>query len=180
MSIESFHKLPAGTIETLFNEQKQPLFKWADSGKYLGIEKIKYNFKDFSLHYACARSEIEGACLTGFLGRAKNSHDVFINLDGSIEMAVRSKNPKAVALEKCLSKKGVEKIQEEHRRAITDHGNQIQALEEHQQEILRLNKEIHDLISNRHATRRGYFNNMLCFIKRTAKRPTHTTLSMSA
>ena len=50
-------------------------------------------------------------------------------------MIVRSKKPKAVALIKWLSKKGIEKIQEEHQQAITDRDNQIQA---HQQKILRL------------------------------------------
>ena len=77
--------------------------------------------------------------MTGLLGRVKNSHDVFINLDGFMEMVVRSKKPKAVLLVKCLAKMGVEKIQEEHQLAITDCHNQIQALEftneEHQQEI---------------------------------------------
>ena len=53
-------------------------------------------------------------------------------------MAVRSKKPKAVALVKWLSKKGIEKIQEEHQQAITDRDNQIQA---HQHKILRLNKK---------------------------------------
>ena len=47
MSFELFYKVPAGTIETLFDGQKQPLFKRADLGKYLGIDKIKDNFKDF-------------------------------------------------------------------------------------------------------------------------------------
>ena len=34
-----------------------------------------------------------------------------------------------------------------------------------QQEILRLNEEIDDLIANRHVARRGCFDNVLCFIK---------------
>ena len=40
MSLELFHKVPAGAIETLFNDQNQPLFKTGDLGKYLGIEDI--------------------------------------------------------------------------------------------------------------------------------------------
>ena len=105
------------------------MFKRADLGKYLGIEKVKDNFKNFPSHYACTRSEIEGTCLTGPLERAKNSHDLFINLDGSIEMVVRSKKPRAKALVKCLPKKDVAKIQKEHRLAIADRDNQIQAIE---------------------------------------------------
>ena len=40
MSLELFHKVPAGATETLFDEQKQPVFKRADLGKYLNIERI--------------------------------------------------------------------------------------------------------------------------------------------
>ena len=109
------------------------------------------------------------------LGRAKIPHDVFIDLDSAIEIAVRSKKPKAVALVKWLTKKGVEKIQEDHQQAITGRDNQIQALEfmneEHQHEILRLNEEINDLIVNRHVA-------TTCFVssKRTAEKFTHTML----
>ena len=92
-------------------------------------------------------------------------------------MAVRSKKPRAVALVKWLAKKGVEKIQKEHRLAIAVRDNQIQALEftneEHQQEILRLNEEIDD-------TDTQPIVDVLttCYVssKITAKRLTHTTL----
>ena len=113
--------------------------------------------------------------MTDTLGRGKIPHDVFIDLDSAIEIAVRSKKPKAVALVKWLTKKGVEKIQEDHQQAITGRDNQIQALEfmneEHQQEILRLNEEINDLIANRHVA-------TTCFVssKRTAEKFTHTML----
>ena len=54
-------------------------------------------------------------------------------------MAVRSKNPNAVASVKWLTKKGVGKMQEEHQQAITCPDNQVQALEhtneKHQQAI---------------------------------------------
>ena len=49
---------------------------------------------------------------SGMRGGSKNPHDAFVNLDG--EIAVRSNKPKAVVLVKWLSKKGVEKIEEEH------------------------------------------------------------------
>ena len=129
MSLELFHKVPAGAIETLFDEQNQPLFKRADLGKYLGIRNIRDNFKDFPLYHVHPRSEIEGVGLYGTLGRAKNPHDIFINLDSAIEIAIHFKKPRAVALVKWLTKKGVEKIQEDHQQAITGRDNQIQALE---------------------------------------------------
>ena len=185
MSLKLFHKVPAGAIETLFDAQNQPLFKRADLGKYLGIRNIRDNFKEFSSHHAHPRSEIGGVGVTNTLGRAKDHHDIFINLDGAIEIAVHSKKPKAVALVNCLTKKGVEKIQEEHQQVIIDRDNQMEALEfrneeerqAHQQQILRLNEdhrqsikekeqEIDELIKNRHVARRRSFNNVLCFIKK--------------
>ena len=101
MSLELFHEVPAGATEALFDAQNQLLFKQADSGKYLGIKDIRHNFKDFSSHYTCPRLEIESGGQAPSLGREKNPHDIFINLDNSIEMAVRSKKPKAVS---CLNK----------------------------------------------------------------------------
>ena len=64
------------------------------------------------------------------------------------------------------------KIQEEHQQAITGSDNQIQALEltneKHQQKILRLHEDIDGLIKNRFVARRGYFDNVLCFIKKNS------------
>ena len=65
------------------------------------------------------------------------------------------------------------KIQEEHQQAIEEKDNQINALEftneKHQQKILMLNEEIDDLIKNRHVACGGYFDNVLCFIKKNSK-----------
>ena len=125
ISLALFHKVPAGAIETLFDEQNQPLFKRADFGKYLGIKNIRDNFKEFSLHHAHPRSEIEDGGVTETLWSAKNSHDIFINLDSATETAVRSKKVKAIALVKWLIKKGVEKIQEDYQQVIIGRDNQI-------------------------------------------------------
>ena len=57
--------------------------------------------------------------------------------------------------------------------SIEEKNNQIQALEstneKHQQKILRHNEEIDDLIANRHVARRGYFDNVLYFIKKNCR-----------
>ena len=167
MSLELFHKVSAGAIETLFNEQNLPLFKRADLGKYLGIRNIRDNFKEFSWHHAYPRFEIEGIGVSETLGRAKSHHDIFINLNSAIE-----KKPRAVALVKWITKKGAEKIQEEYEQTITGCDNQIKTLEsrneEHQRKILRLNEEIDDLIANRQLACRGCFDNVLCFIKKNS------------
>ena len=77
--------------------------------------------------------------------------------------------------------KGVEKIKEEHQQAVTGRDNQIQTLEfrneEHQQEILRLNEEIDDLIANRHVVDVvDVLTRCRASSKRTVKKGTHTTL----
>ena len=74
-------------------------------------------------------------------------------------------------------------MKEDHQQTITGRDNQIQALEftnekgrqAHQQEILRLNEEINDLIANRHVAR-CVINNVLASSKRRAEKFTHTTL----
>ena len=50
-----FEAVPAGAIETLFDDQNQPWFTRADLGRYLGIRNIRDNFKDFPLHLTCTR-----------------------------------------------------------------------------------------------------------------------------
>ena len=111
--------------------------------------------------------------MTETLWRAKNHHDIFINLDSAIEIAVRSKKLRAVVLVRWLTKKCVEQMQEEHQQAITGRDNQMQTLEftneKNQQKNLRFNKEIDDLIKSRHIARRGCFENVLCFIKKNSK-----------
>ena len=182
MSLELFQKVPAGAIETLFDDENQPLFRRSELGKYLGIRNIRENFREFLSHHACSRSEIEGVGVTYPLGQTKNSHDIFINLDSAIEIAVRSKKPKAVALVKWLTKKGIEKTQKEHQhqQAITGCDNQIEALEltneKHQQKILKLNKEIDDLIKTGTYPVVDILTTRCVSSKRIARRLTRITL----
>ena len=63
------------------------------------------------------------------LGKRNNPHDAFVNIDSALEMVVRSRKPKAVALVKWLTKKGVEKLQEDHQKAIEERDPRIQAIE---------------------------------------------------
>ena len=103
-------------------------------------------------------------------------------LTGAIYVTVNSRKDKAKALKKYILKDivprrldaRIEEIQKKHQEAIEEKDHQIQALEfkneKHQQKILKLNKEIDDLIKNRHVARRGYFDNVLCFIKKNSKK----------
>ena len=83
MSLELFQKVLAGAIETLFDEQNQPLFKRADLGKYLGIGNIRRNFKDFPSHNTHPMSELEARDQAPSLRKTKSLHEIFINLNGS-------------------------------------------------------------------------------------------------
>ena len=52
-----FEAVPAGVIETLFDDQNQPCFKRAVLGRYLGIVDIARNLKDIK---TTSRLEIMG------------------------------------------------------------------------------------------------------------------------
>ena len=120
--------------------------------------------------------------------RENYTYDIYTNEEGMYELLFSSQQPKAKAFRKhCCNvlfphvrQQLTNKLQEEHQQAITDHDNQIQAFEfankERQQEILRINEEINNLIANRHVARRGCFDKMLFFIKKKAEKFTHTTL----
>ena len=70
---------------------------------------------------------------------------------------------------------------------LQDRDNQRQTLEftneeehkAHQQEILRLNEEINDLIANSHVARGGCFDNVLCFIKKNSGEATGSWKNIS-
>ena len=113
MFLALFNALPAGAIETLFDNQNQPWFKRVDLGRYLGIVKVKSSMHIPS-DFMCKRQDIEGVWPQAPLGKRKNPHDVFVNLGGAIYIATNSKKEKAAALTSWLVKKGVEKLQEEH------------------------------------------------------------------
>ena len=62
------------------------------------------------------------------LSKDKNDQDAFIDLEGALEIVVRSRKPKAVELVKWLTRKGVEKYAEEHQRAIDEKDMQLALL----------------------------------------------------
>jgi len=102
MSVSLFDAVPAGAIEVL-TDRGLPQFKRADLGRYLGIVDIKSNYSNVATK---SRSQLirSGECLThprsGMHGGGKNSHDAFVDLEGALEIVVRSKKPKAVDLTK--------------------------------------------------------------------------------
>ena len=124
-------------------------------GRYRGILDIARIFKDIK---TMSRLEIMGQGQplpqSGMRGGCINPHDAFVNVDGALEMVVRSRKPKAIALVKCLTKKGVEKLQEDHQKAIEEQDTRIQAIKYEnvglQGEIRNARRPTTDLIANRH------------------------------
>ena len=100
MSLALFNSVPAGAIETLFDDQNQPWFKRADLGRYLGIVKVK-NSMHIPSHFMCKRQDIEADRYSP-LGRVKNHHDVFVNLDDVLEIVTKSRKPQVLEIAKAL------------------------------------------------------------------------------
>ena len=109
-------------------------------------------------------------------GGGINPHDAFVNIDGALEMVVRSRKPKAVALVKWLTKKGVEKLQEDRQKAIEERDTRIQAIEYEnvglQGEIRNARRTITDLIANRHVPRSGTIDTVLVVVEKNANEDT--------
>ena len=113
----------------------------------------------------------------------KNSHTdkYYISEEGMYELVFGSQQPKAKEFKKhCCNvmflhvrQQLTNKIQEDNKKAITGHDNQIQVLEftneEHQQKVLRFNEEINSLLANRRVVRHGRFDNVLCFVKKNSR-----------
>ena len=57
--------------------------------------------------------------------QSQNDHDAFVDLNGALEIVVRSKKPKAAKLTKWLTHKGVEKVTQEHQKAIEEKQREI-------------------------------------------------------
>ena len=96
MPVSLFNAVPAGAIETILDSTNEPLFKRADLGRFLRIVDMRHNFTNIATK---SQFEIttEGVLGDPTLGRLKNQHDVFVNLEGALEIVVRSIKPKALS-----------------------------------------------------------------------------------
>ena len=110
------------------------------------------------------------------LGKRKNPYDAFVNLDGALEIAVRSRKLKAVVLVKWLAKKGVEKLQEDHQKAIEEWDTRIQAIEYEnvglQGKIRNARRTITYLIANRYVPRSGTIDTVPVVVEKNADEDT--------
>ena len=154
MSLSIFNALPAGAIEVLSDANDAPHFKRADLGRFLGIVDIKTSMRNVNVATK-SRSEIvaEGEHTIPSLGKSKNSHDAFVDLEAALEIVVRSKKPKAIELVKWLTRKGVEKVAEEHQKAIEEKQREI---DERDMQIALLDDDLTE--SQEHARQIEYNN----------------------
>ena len=155
-----FEAVAVGAIETLFDRENKPWFKRAGLGGYIGILDIARNFKGIK---TTSRLEIMGQGQplprSGMRGGGIKPDDAFVNLDGALEIVVRSNKPKAVALVKWLVKKGVEKLQEEHQIQIEGKDAAIALLNDdldaERHKVQDVSKQLVDLEHENHELQNG-------------------------
>ena len=171
-------------IEVLVDSEAENWFKRAYVGKVLGLAKKLISVEGLDIQEMPQRDDIKAMVSNPYPWPGPKDHqnktDKFLSSFGVRYVIEKSQKDKGKALKKHILKdivpRGfdarIEEIQEKHQQAITDLDNQIKTLEsrneKHQKKILRLNEEIDDLIANRHVARRGYFDNVLRFIKKNS------------
>ena len=172
-------------IEVIIDSEEQNWFKWANVGKLLGLKHIDTSVEGLDKCEMTTRNDIKtihhGTWSWPGPKDHQNKTDKFLSVFGVMYVIMKSQKDKGKAIKKHILKdivpRGldarIEEIRGKHQQAITDRVNQIKGLElrneEHQKKILTLNIEIDDFIANRHAARRGCFDNMSCFIKKNSK-----------
>ena len=169
-------------IEVSVDSEEQNWFQRAHVGKFLGIENIRTSLNDLDKCEMLTRQELvptrRSMSLCSGLKDQQNKTDKFLSFLGVMYVIVNSKKDKGKALKEHILKDivplgfdaKIKEVQGKHQQAIEEKDNQIQALEftneVHQRKILKLNEGIDDLIKSSHIPRRGYFDNVLCFIKK--------------
>ena len=133
--------------------------------------------KHVSIESKQHKHELEGRAIAARLlewPKNRQPDDYYINEEGMYELGFGSQQPKKKDFRKhCFNvlfahvrQQITNKMNQEHQQAIEEKDNQIQT---HQHKISKLNEETDDLIKNGHVARRGYFDNVLCFIKKNSK-----------
>ena len=151
MSRSLFNGVPAGAIEVISNAEGLLQFKRADLGRFLGLVDIRAAYRDVK---TTSRKLLIPHASDACLPKDKNDQDAFIDLDGALEIVVRSKKPKAVELVKWLTRKGVEKLVEDHQKTIEEKQKTIDEKDMH---IALLSDDF--LLEQKHA-RQLEFNNV--------------------
>ena len=100
MSVSIFNAVPAGAIEVLSDTTGAPCFKRADLGRFLGLVDVKATYRDTS---TVSRKLLSKGVISTHQSQRQNDHDAFVDLEGALEIVVRSRKPKAVKLVKLMN-----------------------------------------------------------------------------
>ena len=92
MSLELFNAIPEGAIETVVDGNNKPHFMRADLGRFLGIVDIRATYRDVK---TTSRELLIPHAFDACLPKGQNNQDAFVDLDGALEIVVRSKKHKA-------------------------------------------------------------------------------------
>ena len=92
-----FNAVPAGAIETLYDEQKQPWFKQVDVGNFIGILNMSDTTSKFGCEDKKSRDEITLGSTEGsyILPKHAKPHDGFLSVNGITTVVINSRKPKA-------------------------------------------------------------------------------------
>ena len=142
--------VPAGAIEILSDATGAPHFKRADLGRFLGLVDVKATYRDTS---TVSRKLLSNGVISPHPSQRQNDHDAFVSLDAALEIVVRSRKPKAVKLVKWLTRKGVEKVTQDHQKAIEKKQREI---DERDMQIALLDDDLTE--SQEHARQIEYNN----------------------
>ena len=142
--------VPAGAIEVLSDANGVPHFKRADLGRFLGLVDVKATYRDTS---TVSRKLLSNGVISPHPSQRQNDHDAFVSLDAALEIVVRSRKPKAVKLVKWLTRKGVEKVTQDHQKAIEKKQREI---DERDMQIALLDDDLTE--SQEHARQIEYNN----------------------
>ena len=141
MSLALFNAVPAGTIETLFDDQNQPWLKRAYVGKFLEITDIKASTKSEELREEMReRLTIPTGWITPPWSGPKdqqNKTDIFLSVYGAFYVIVRSKKPKRKELREWVMRdiipRGlndkIKELKDKHDEAIEDMTRRIEAIQ---------------------------------------------------
>ena len=170
-------------IEVLVDSEEENWFKQVHIGKFLGLKHNDASVGGLDKCEMPNRNDINTTPhgTRGWPGPKdqQNKTDKLLSVFEIIYVIIKSQKDKGKALKHILKdivprglEARIEEIQGKHQQVITDLDNQTKALEhtnqKYQQKILGVNKEIDDLIANRHIAHHGCFDNVLCFIKKNS------------
>ena len=182
MSLSIFNSVP---IEVLCDEKNQPWFKRAHVGSYLELAHINTSLKGLDSSEIRFRSQFKPTYrnTVGWSGpkHQQNKTDVFLSVYGVMHVIVNSHKPKGKELRKWLLldiiPRGFNKMIEEKQEAIDaerekvrERDNRIQAIQydnvalQAQREVYQ--RQVNDLIANRHVPRSGDIDTILVTIEK--------------